>query len=132
MNTNLEQMSSRCPGAVSLGTAELLGYNFRFAYHADVVPDIGQQVTGVLWKINSQHLQSLDLFEGYPVYYTRSRVTVLHKGKQISAHCYMMQPGQEDAPPSGIYFESIVRGYRDHSIPMNQLLSAVDRVVVPN
>jgi hypothetical protein len=69
MNTNPGEMSRRCPGAVSMGHARLLDHSFRFSQHADVEPCEDSFVDGVLWDINQDHLQVLDLLEGYPHYY---------------------------------------------------------------
>ena len=51
MNTNLDEMSYRCPTARPLGYATLLNHRFRFATHADVVPALESVVHGVLWEI---------------------------------------------------------------------------------
>ena len=91
MNTNVSEMAYRCPGAVSLGHARLVDHVFRFAYHADVEACEGSYVDGVLWEIDQVQLQALDQLEGYPHYYDRSALTVMHHGRACQALTYRMQ-----------------------------------------
>jgi gamma-glutamylcyclotransferase (GGCT)/AIG2-like uncharacterized protein YtfP len=121
MNTNIQQMGIRCPRSTSLGAAILEGYRFRFANHADVVPDPGSTVTGVLWEITLDCLANLDLLEGYPYYYDRKMVEVSCAGKKFECLVYTMQPGNTSAPPSNTYLNLITEGYLQHGIDCNQL-----------
>lgn len=126
MNTNSAGMAQRCPAAVSHGRAVLLDHAFRFAGPADVVKCPDSYVDGVLWTITDRCLAALDLLEGYPYYYTRSRRRVLHNGRVVKALTYYMLPGQLDARPSDGYFNMVVEGYREHGVPVDQLLNAVE------
>jgi gamma-glutamylcyclotransferase (GGCT)/AIG2-like uncharacterized protein YtfP len=109
MNTDRAGMAQRCPGALSLGHARLVNHVFRFAVHADVMPCDNSWVEGVLWVIDQQHLNSLDRVEGYPWYYDRTELQVEHCGLTVTAHCYRMQPGNADAPPTQNYFDEVIR-----------------------
>jgi hypothetical protein len=51
MNTNLDQMAARCPGAVCLGPAWIMDYALVFRYCADIEPAVGNWCDGVLWEI---------------------------------------------------------------------------------
>jgi len=133
MNTNLDSMASRCPKAKSLGHAILEDYRFRFAHHADVVPDSNSKVDGVLWELTEDCLRSLDQLEGYPFYYDRKLVTVEFFNRAIKhqAWVYYMQPGHADSEPSDHYVEMLVEGYTDHHIPVTQIAySLVPKSVV--
>jgi gamma-glutamylcyclotransferase (GGCT)/AIG2-like uncharacterized protein YtfP len=121
LNTNPTEMASRCPGAVSLGHARLVNHIFRFAIHADVEPIVNSYVDGVLWEINEDHLKALDMLEGYPTYYTRKAASVIQGPRAYHALVYQMQPGQEDAPPSKQYYDTVLEGYRAHNVPTLQL-----------
>lgn len=125
MNTDPEGMAQRCPGALSLGAAQLQDHVFRFAVHADVVPCTGTWVDGVLWVIDHQHLQSLDQVEGYPWYYDRLQLPVQHRGQLLQAQCYRMQPGNADEPPTQIYLDRVIRGYTTHSVPTDQIYNSL-------
>lgn len=128
MNTNLSGMAGRCPGAVSLGYAVLKNYKFRFAVHADIIQSEQEQVDGVLWLINSEHLVTLDEQEGYPWYYDRKEVEVEHNGKKVTATVYFMQPGNICKMPSDSYLNSILEGYSKNSVPTGQVTKALNVV----
>lgn len=121
MNTNLDSMRGRCPGAECLGPAILPQHRFRFAVHADVVSDPDQFVDGVLWRINADHLQSLDSLEGYPWYYDRKLVTVLNGDGFHTAMTYFMQPGNPDQAPPVSYLDMCLEGYNQNGVSTHQI-----------
>ena len=128
MNTNIAQMSHRCPGAISMGSATLLGHEFRFARHADVVLNSDSAVDGVLWLIDTDHLKSLDHLEGYPYYYGRDLLPVQYQGNIVMAECYRMQPDNPDDYPSQGYLNMLSEGYKEHGVPWDQIEAALDNV----
>ena len=127
MNTNTAQMAQRCPGAISMGSATLLDHKFRFARHADVVP-ADSSVNGVLWLIDTDHLKSLDLLEGYPYYYGRDMLSVQYQGNIVMAECYRMQPDNLDDYPSQAYLNMLSEGYKEHDVPWDQIEDALYNV----
>jgi gamma-glutamylcyclotransferase len=124
MNTNQAEMALRCPGATSLGHARLIDHVFRFAIHADVVKCQGAFVDGVLWEINNRHLKALDSLEGFPHYYNRRALRVAFEGRTVMAETYYMQPGRLDSEPSRGYFTTVLEGYQQHNIPLDQLYNS--------
>ena len=126
MNTNVGGMAVRCPKAVSHGRAILLDYTFRFSGPADVVPTEGSYVDGVLWTITDECLRSLDALEGFPYYYNRKHLRVMHQGKVCKALTYFMNPGYPDDYPSQGYFNMVEEGYREHGVPVDQLYNALE------
>ncbi len=126
MNTNPREMSTRCPGARSLGRAQLINHSFRFAQHADVEPIKGSYVDGVLWEINEDDLRALDNLEGYPYYYDRVVATVMHESRAYHALVYRMQPGQPISEPTLGYYNLVLEGYRAHGVPTEQLENSVN------
>lgn len=121
MNTNQLEMQSRCPAARSLGPAMLVDHAFRFAVHADVIPQSGGVVHGVLWDITDDCLWSLDLLEGYPHYYNRDLRPVIYRGELWYAQVYFMTPGHKSSPPFRSYYELVREGYVEHGVPVSQL-----------
>ena len=117
-------MAHRCPGAVSLGHARLIDHVFRFATHADVVKCRGAFVDGVLWEINNRHLKALDGLEGFPYYYNRRQLRVAFEDRTVMAETYYMQPGHLDESPSRGYFTTVLEGYQQHQIPLDQLYNS--------
>jgi gamma-glutamylcyclotransferase (GGCT)/AIG2-like uncharacterized protein YtfP len=128
MNTNIAQMARRCPGAICMGVATLLDHEFRFARHADVVPNTDSDVDGVLWLIDTDHLESLDQLEGYPYYYDRAILPVEYHGNIVMAECYRMQPDNPDDYPSQGYLDMLSEGYEEHGVPWDQIEAALDHV----
>lgn len=125
MNTNVAQMAHRCPNAVSLGVAELPGYELVFRGCADIRPNPASGMVGILWDITGDCLAALDVLEGYPTYYTRFRVSVFHKGKWKSALVYKMNNG-DIFPPNAGYLRMLFEGYSEHGADVRQIYNAVD------
>lgn len=125
MNTNLSQMASRCPDAVSLGKAVLYGHEFRFARHADIIENPNFNTHGVLWEITPDCELALDALEGYPTYYLKKMVNVFHNGIVIKAMTYYMTGDNIDEYPSDGYLEMLMDGYKEHNVDNTQLYSSL-------
>ena len=125
MNTNSAQMAHRCPAAVSLGVAELDGYELVFRGCADIRAREGTTMEGVLWDITDDCLAALDILEGYPTYYTRYDVPVFHNGEWKSAMVYKMNSG-DIFPPNAGYLRMLFEGYSEHDADVQQIYDAVD------
>lgn len=130
MNTNLNQMATRCPTAKSLGRAELQNYRFEFKRHATIEPDSGRMTYGVLWDITQADEKSLDMLEGYPLYYTKKNVTVMHEGKQLTAMTYLMYPDEQLHIPADSYYQMLEEGYQEHGVPITQIKNALRRTII--
>jgi hypothetical protein len=65
-NMDLVQMGNRCPGAVTVSTAELPSHRFIINSRgvATVVADPASTVEGLLWKISKKDERSLGRYEG--------------------------------------------------------------------
>jgi gamma-glutamylcyclotransferase (GGCT)/AIG2-like uncharacterized protein YtfP len=136
MNTNLNGMQRRCPTAQVLGPATLSNYRLRFRLHADIEPKIGSEVVGVLWEISEDDLTALDMLEGYPTYYTRLTVPVIHDDKTVDAVVYMMTDQTYEEDPHLEYLDCCIQGYTDNGISIDQLEeaynSALHETVIKN
>lgn len=128
MNTNVAGMRRRCPDATSMGHALLRDWRFRFAYHADVIVSPGSLTHGVLWRITPECLRSLDRLESYPHYYDRVVVPVEHRGRTVQAWVYTMQPGNPDGRPGQHYWDCLTQGYKEHRVPLSQLVRAYNTI----
>jgi gamma-glutamylcyclotransferase (GGCT)/AIG2-like uncharacterized protein YtfP len=128
MNTNLDQMQQRCPGAVSLGAAWIDDYEFTFRTHADIEYKPGARCHGVLWEIDDQNLHALDRLEGFPYYYTRFRVRVNTDQYFVHAITYQMNDQSIlDHPGSG-YLAMVTEGYEQNNVPITQIDHAINRI----
>lgn len=121
MNTNLDSMRLRCPGARSLGAAVLPHYKFEFKSFATVAPDMDNAVHGVLWEITNSCERSLDRLEGYPVYYGKINVWVEHNGVMVPCMTYLMYPDEEYNYPSDNYVRTLEEGYTSHDVSTDQI-----------
>jgi gamma-glutamylcyclotransferase (GGCT)/AIG2-like uncharacterized protein YtfP len=126
MNTNLDSMAQRCPEAECLGPAELLDYELEFAHHCNVKYKAGARVPGLLWAITERDLDSLDITEGYPYYYTRLGAVVDHAGEPKLAIVYTMTGATELAPPTEYYWNLVQSGYQQNGISQHELVCALN------
>jgi gamma-glutamylcyclotransferase (GGCT)/AIG2-like uncharacterized protein YtfP len=125
MNTNQRQMATRCPRAQSLGAATLIGHEFRFARHADIIENPEYNCQGVLWDITPECELSLDALEGYPTYYLKKMVRVLHDNKAVECMVYYMAGEQIDEFPSDGYLEMLFEGYKEHGVDTRQIYESL-------
>lgn len=128
MNTNLAEMASRCPTARCIGPAWIDNYEFVFRTHADIAKSLGKICHGVLWDITPADLRALDKLEGFPYYYTRFRVRVNTEDSFVYAITYQMTDQSYLQEPGRGYLEMITEGYRQNSVPTDQIQKAINMV----
>lgn len=128
MNTNIDQMASRCPGAVCLGPAWIDDYEFVFRTHADIAESPGSICYGVLWDIDKTHLRSLDALEGFPYYYTRFHVKVNKGDSFVFALTYQMTNQTYILEPGSGYLDMVLEGYHENGVPTNQIDHAINMI----
>ena len=127
MNTNVAEMTNRCPNAVSLGRCVLPNFELRFRYHADIDLVPGSAMEGVLWKITPECERALDRLEGYPHYYNKIDV-VLDDGSVAMAY-RRNSKGPEEAPSVG-YDNCLYEGYLAHDLDVDKLTTKIDSVIM--
>jgi hypothetical protein len=79
-----EQMQTRCPGHRVIGTVRLPNYALAFTRWsrswnsgtADILPDRGKEIFGVLYDLTLDDLKRMDKFADYPNSYIRQDVLV--------------------------------------------------------
>ena len=92
-NLDPGQMRRRCPTAVPIGPARLLGWRLVFGGHsrawggpvATLVRGAGDRVAGLLYELSRADLAELDRFEGHPLLYQRRRLRELSDMSEICA-----------------------------------------------
>jgi gamma-glutamylcyclotransferase (GGCT)/AIG2-like uncharacterized protein YtfP len=113
------------PGAELIGVAELRNFRYEMLQYANVVPEAGSRVYGCLWNLDRGMLSQLDRIEGYPTLYDRKTVPAYVDGEKYVTELYTMTPETRDqlqgSRPSQGYINSIVRGYYNAGVPMDQL-----------
>jgi len=125
MNTNRAQMADRCPMAKSLGRAVLMNHEFRFARHADIIVNPEYNTQGVLWDITPECEKNLDALEGFPNYYLKKTVRVLHNNKAVECMTYYMAGENIDEMPSDGYLEMLFEGYKAHNVDDYQIYESL-------
>ena len=127
-NLNKKQMGYRCPGAVPVGTAEILGYRLAFRRgYLTIEPDAEERVPVGVWKITQANERALDRYEGYPRFYFKKSVKVMtESGKALNGMVYIMQDGHPVERPTTNYANTCLQGCRDFGISPRKLFAAYD------
>jgi hypothetical protein len=135
MNTNIGEMSMRCPKAINLGGCTLKGFELKFRLHADIDEIAGSEMEGVLWDITEDCERALDRLEGYPYYYDKIEVVVIpdkpvNTNSQIVAMAYIMtSKGAEEAPSTG-YEDCLIEGYTANGLDVDKLTTKIDLLII--
>jgi gamma-glutamylcyclotransferase (GGCT)/AIG2-like uncharacterized protein YtfP len=128
LNMSVALMGRRCPGAVPIGPAWLDGWRFivmRGGY-ASIVPDPGDVVHGVLWRITPRDLAALNAFENIDGgLYVRRVLPVRHAARRASALVYLSRDCHEGRPRPG-YQAIVVAAARQWRLP-DAYVSALER-----
>jgi gamma-glutamylcyclotransferase (GGCT)/AIG2-like uncharacterized protein YtfP len=122
-------------GADFVGMAELKNFEFEMFAYANVRPDPGSVVYGVLWSIDRQMLSQLDITEDYPRLYDRKTVPVFVDGHRVEAFVYTMthqtRAELEDTYPRKSYVMRLARGYQAGGVPIRQLQTSLSEATDP-
>ena len=104
---------------------------FRRGGFATISPKEGGKVHGLLWSLTPSCEQSLDRYEGYPHLYDKKMVTVRDGlGRSLSVMAYIMDERfRSPMLPTATYYNGILEGYRQNSLPVNALKKAWDHAV---
>ena len=121
-NINSDDMAWRCPQARPVGAFELRNWQLELYCHATIEPQSHSSVHGVMWELTDRCEQSLDVFEGFPSYYTKR--TVYQDG--LWFFFYEMTDPKSGTPSQG-YISGIAQGYDQWQLPQSKLKEALDR-----
>jgi len=119
-NMHPGQMSWRCPKAQASQSFILRDWELKFYSHATFEPRKGATVAGVLWEITETCEQSLDMFEGFPNYYTKR--TWIQDNVQF--FFYEMNTPKSGRPSEG-YVLDIAESYAFWQLPENLLTESL-------
>ncbi len=116
-NLSVEQMAIRCPDAKIAGMAALKDWKLVFKLHADIVPCEGRVVPVLVWEISEKDEKNLDMYEGYPNYYTKRQMGIImtdlqgQNPREVTAMAYVMTEGHPVRPPMQSYYNVLAEGY---------------------
>ena len=132
-NLNKKQMSHRCPDAKPVYTGylenwELIYRGSKTGVYATIRRKKGKRVPVAIWDIQESDEKSLDLYEGYPRFYSKQNVYVtLNNGSRIKAMVYIMFKGAKPGCPSSRYIGTIYQGYRDFDLDCSFLKNSLSK-----
>ena len=116
-NLSVEQMKVRCPDAKVAGMSYLKDWRLSFKTHATIEPCKGRVVPVLVWEISEKDEQSLDLYEGFPIYYHKKDMEITMTdldGKQptkVTAMVYIMDERHGLRKPAQFYYDILREGY---------------------
>lgn len=128
-NMNWQQMQRRCPSSQFVCVARLSDYQFGITRHsrlrdcgtANVFPEIGRQVWGIVYDVSDADLLILDSFEdGYrreilPVY------ALTDGNRPFNALVYVAEIEKNVPLPTAEYKRLIVEGAKHWRVPASYL-----------
>lgn len=126
-NTNSSIMMRRAPGAELIpGHAYLNNFRLSFRRFANIENHDGARVYGMVWRIDKKALAVLDDDEGFHKNYNRIPVEVYQNDKVYKCTTYIMDPDNAyRGLPSRRYLKSLIDGYTEHHLPINQITMAL-------
>jgi len=116
------------PSARKVDVGKLTDYRLDFDYFslrwkgaaATIMPEKGHHLYGVLWELDNEHLESLDIQEGVEkgIYEVHPVQVEIPNGELIQARCYkLIQPPEKDKRPSKVYLDVILKGANENGLP---------------
>ena len=116
-NLNFKLMRSRCPRArpvfylYGVRVNKLSGWSLSFNRYANIIKNKNSFVPIGLWKITKQCEKELDIYENFPVLYSK----IYFKYYSIKAMTYVMNSNKL-LKPSNTYLKLIYQGYKDFNL----------------
>ena len=126
-NLNHFQMKRRCKDAIFIKKFDLKGYklNFRSKYRAaDIEKKKNSIVPGALFEISKSDEKKLDLYEDFPVLYTK--MYFFYYNKKVMT--YTMNHKTEFRYPTERYLNVVKKGYKDCGLDKTYLIHALNPV----
>lgn len=121
-NMNLHHMRRICGWHFNmLGVGILNDYEFGpdTRGYANIRPQAGKKVYGVIYDVNQPCIDALDEFEGYPDIFGRQEVTVVDEEAQTLKAWAYIEPATKfgNAPIRDDYMRRVVGGAKQNNLP---------------
>ena len=126
-NLNHFQMKRRCKDSTFLKKYELKGYklNFRSQYRAaDIERKRKSIVQGALFEISKSDEKKLDVYEDFPILYTK----MYFKYYKKKVMTYIMNKKTKFRYPSEKYLNIVKQGYKDCKLDKKYLIKALNQI----
>jgi len=136
-NLKRSQMASRVLGSTPKVKAVLPGYRLAFAGRstlwggapvATVIPEPNSEVQGALYTLpDTEGLERMDTFEGYPKVYDRKLLTVVGEdGVMYRAWVYTHNSPESPNMPSSRYMDAVRKGKQEWGIEEGPMIPTAD------
>ena len=125
-NLNHFQMKRRCKDSTFLKKYELKGYklNFRSQYRAaDIEKKRKSIVQGALFEISKSDEKKLDVYEDFPILYTK----MYFKYYKKKVMTYIMNKKTKFRYPTEKYLNIVKQGYKDCKLDKKYLIKALNQ-----
>ena len=126
-NLNHFQMKRRCKDSFFLKKFVLKGYrlNFRSKYKAaDIEKKRNSIVQGALFEISKSDEKKLDVYEDFPILYTK--IYFKYYNKKVMS--YIMVRKSKFRYPTEKYLNVIKQGYKDCNLDKKYLINALKNI----
>ena len=123
-NLNHLQMKRRCKDSIFLKKINLKGFRLTFRSKfraADIEPKKNSIVPGALFEISKSDEKKLDIYEDYPILYTKYYFT--YYGKKVMT--YTMTKKTRFTFPTDRYLNIVKRGYKDCDLDVKFIQKAL-------
>jgi gamma-glutamylcyclotransferase (GGCT)/AIG2-like uncharacterized protein YtfP len=133
------RMTTRAPGASTLGPARLDGFRLEFNVFsteweggaANLELDPNARVWGVLWEVPDDEVRGLDAFQGHPTFFRREDVVVEGPEGPVIAWTYRVaHQGGSFVRPTDQYLQMMRSAIRVNGLPP-EALDTVDAAARP-
>lgn len=127
-NLCLEHMKHRCPRARPIRSMTVTNAALVFRHVADVITREDSFVQGGLWRITPECEAALDRYEGVASrMYRKCYLDVIPTAKKKKEKClyYEMTATRGIYPPGQGYLNTIIQGYKDFGLDLEDLNLAV-------
>lgn len=133
-NLNLRQMKSRCPYSKLVGKSLLNDYRLVFKGsnnqgYLTIEKSEHSLVPIGIFEITDFDEYQLDLYEGFPTFYSKETIQVYLDGKLIEGIIYIMNPYYSYALPKIEYIEVCKEGYQNLGFNINLLTQALQTTI---
>lgn len=137
-NLYARQMKLRCPTATIAGLTKIRDYELLYkgsktGAYLTIEPKAGGIVPAVVWNVEEEDENSLDRYEGFPVFYYKKQMEVqvklLRNGRTVTvpAFVYIMHEERKLGIPSQTYVNCCKYGYRTFHFDVKYLDEAYER-----
>jgi gamma-glutamylcyclotransferase len=128
-NMDERHMREHCPQARVEGPGRLDGFRLEFNVYSDrwdggaanLEPDPGAHVWGVVWAVDAEDLDALDTYTGHPTFYRRDEVQVGVGEEAVPCLTYRVAHQKGFVRPTDAYLNQLRAGMRMQGLPPEAL-----------